>query len=313
MYSIFPEDQHLKSRRRVDFELLFRRLLLKARIHRLKIVTSLLYIVFSMCTTSRLFQLANRSYFYHPILIFLELKYGHLRVQNELPYAQSAYTKMRHLRDWDSWDEKGQNMLQDEKFYETRRKDSPKAGCKLSHDWMNETKPTCNLLHELAIMDYEKIVAHGAYRHVWLNYDNHSNTNYAVKTIKFEQHFSERNLDRHERDAIVLEQLTSSSHIPDIYSYCGHSLQTEYSNEGHIGNLILKSANHQLSSREKLILSIDVAKGLSDLHFVDHSDEVSVVHSDVKFDQFLLLDGKVKLVSPSITFVEGTNFYSFIF
>lgn len=48
------------------------------------------------------------------------------------------------------------------------------------------------------------------------------------KMMKSEHDFDARNFDRHRRDAVAMEQLTSSPHVVDLYGFCGNSVVTEF-------------------------------------------------------------------------------------
>ena len=55
------------------------------------------------------------------------------------------------------------------------------------------------------------------------------NTPVAVlKVMKLEHAYDFRNYDRHRRDALVMERLSSSPYIVEIYGYCANSVLTEY-------------------------------------------------------------------------------------
>ena len=89
-------------------------------------------------------------------------------------------------------------------------------------------------------------MANGYYRDVWVvtndHYDNDDATNVisssrnatnnnnnkiVLKTLRFEHEFDLRKWDRHRRDAIAMERLTSSRFVLDIYTSCGNSGPTE--------------------------------------------------------------------------------------
>jgi hypothetical protein len=54
-----------------------------------------------------------------------------------------------------------------------------------------------------------------------------NNNKIVLKTLRFEHEFDLRNWDRHRRDAIAMERLTSSRFVLDIYTSCGNSGPTE--------------------------------------------------------------------------------------
>jgi hypothetical protein len=108
-----------------------------------------------------------------------------------------------------------------------------------------------------------RLVANGYYRDVWVvandQYDDdgavtnvirgrRNTTNYntsssgnnkiVLKTLRYEHEFDLRNWDRHRRDAIAMERLTSSRFVLDIYASCGNSGLTEYAPGGSIKNAL---------------------------------------------------------------------------
>lgn len=86
-------------------------------------------------------------------------------------------------------------------------------------DWQRMNPITCNSIFEI---DWRELkgLAHGGWRDVWLS---NFTEPVVLKSLLFENDFTERNIDRHRRDAVALERLTRSPHVMDIYGYCGNS------------------------------------------------------------------------------------------
>ena len=204
-------------------------------------------------------------------------------------------------------------------------------GCSRS-PWQEFDLPNCNDMHETdlyaSFSGRERkdggYVGNGYWRHVWLvdprhesnvhqgNNRQHNSTTvlaqapapYGVvlKMMKKEHKVEARNFDRHRRDALAMERLTSAPNIVDIYSFCGNSVLTEY-----VGSDMHKVLYHtdekgrisdkvtitQRSDKEKLQLAIDVTRGVAALHEVEGGP---IVHADIADKQFLVDDnGRVKL------------------
>ena len=103
--------------------------------------------------------------------------------------------------------------------------------CRLRHEWQKTLYPNCNLLHELRSQD-QKIVGHGYWRDVWVV--DHANEKVVFKSMRYEHDNTHRNLDRMRRDANVMERMSSSPFIIDLYGFCGSSSFSEFGPGGDI-------------------------------------------------------------------------------
>ena len=54
-----------------------------------------------------------------------------------------------------------------------------------------------------------------------------NNKSAVLKVMKSEHQFDNRNFERHRRDALVMERLSSSHHLVSIYGYCANSVLTQ--------------------------------------------------------------------------------------
>jgi hypothetical protein len=118
-------------------------------------------------------------------------------------------------------------------------------GCKPT-EWQTLSFPNCNAIHELdlrealgfrrsrtkatkeqntTIDDIGSYVGEGMWRTVWKVHDRGQAT-LALKTMKGEHEWDHRNLERHRRDALTMERLTSSPYVMSIYGYCGNTVST---------------------------------------------------------------------------------------
>ena len=163
--------------------------------------------------------------------------------------------------DWSKSALQRQNHLQQSRdFFRHERdvwenNDNNNNHCRAMHDWQRWTRPTCNVFHELDLADAVetstdgrvRIVNNGFFRDVWTVSDfavdpavrrpvrttTSSSSSYewpalkpkwhALKTLRYEHRYLDRNYDRHRRDAMAMERLTASPYIVDIYGHCGNS------------------------------------------------------------------------------------------
>lgn len=114
-------------------------------------------------------------------------------------------------------------------------------GCKPT-EWQTLSFPNCNDIHEFdlrevlglrnrtnAVRGQNKTVndigyiGEGMWRIVW-KVQARGQVVVALKTTKGEHEVDTRNLERHRRDALTMERLTSSPYIVSIYGYCGNTV-----------------------------------------------------------------------------------------
>ena len=103
-------------------------------------------------------------------------------------------------------------------------------------------------------------------------------------------------------DALVAERLTASKRIYDIYGHCGIGIMSEFFPHGDVENTIVpgegyltpdeirKGALRKLTSynnftsREKLVMSLQMSEAVADLHGYEYG---VIVHQDIQPSQFL--------------------------
>ena len=123
------------------------------------------------------------------------------------------------------------------------------------------------------------------------------NESIVAKDMYINNHFTAGEYEFVRMDAMVAERLTSSPRIYDIYGFCGLSILSEFFPYGdieaeavigsgyplktekrHGQNLEYLKSYNNLSSEEKLVVSLQMAEALADLH----GDKSGViVHQDV--------------------------------
>lgn len=193
-------------------------------------------------------RLANPGWGKHPrvstILVELEAAMGHVPVQVRLEdMPRQAYTVpplasakfFKQLLDSDSYDEGRADQFETET-------------CKAQYDWQIHSFPACNHLHEREMQAMTvrpenkdgplRLVANGYWRDVWILPPAKYDSERVLKTIRYEHTYEERNYDRHRRDALAMERLTSHPFVMDIYAYCGNSGIFEFASGGDISDAI---------------------------------------------------------------------------
>lgn len=183
-----------------------------------------------------------------------------------------------------------------------------KGDCKPQYEWQTWQKPTCSVIHEADLSQFndlsinsdedksapEKVryIASGGYRSVWMIRDNtRERTRLALKTLLYRRDYTERNLDRHRRDAMVAERLTSSPRVANIYGYCANTAIFDFAAGGNLESAIEKRYSSWTTS-QKLILAHQVSSAIADVHNFDKEGVASVSHTDIAPDQFISVSGK---------------------
>ena len=175
------------------------------------------------------------------------------------------------------------------------------GNCVQSKDWQLTTFPACNSIHEYDMAsktgddhDTVKLINHGYWRDVW-KVNDVNKKEYVLKTIRYEHEYTERNFDRHRRDALAMERLTASENIVDIYGFCGNSGIFQYSQEGDVSSMIWGRHSKNYTSIEALYTAEQVAAGIAAAHTFDSEEFATLAHTDITPSQFVRIDGKFRL------------------
>lgn len=178
-----------------------------------------------------------------------------------------------------------------------------KNGCKAQYQWQKQSFPTCNTVHEQDLTNLHAdsskdvqvgLIANGYWRDVWMVTDSTENV-HAFKTLRYEHKWEERNFDRHRRDAVAMERLTSATTVVDIYGFCGNSGMFQFADGGDIERIIWHPPKgRQLVPQERLVVAYQVAAAIADVH--GFAGEIpAIVHTDITPSQFVFTDGVYKL------------------
>jgi hypothetical protein len=200
------------------------------------------------------------------------------------------------------------------------------------NNWGWTPKPACNNMHETGVnfdassnmqQSYDlKYLSHGYYRDTWLAEPHRKDLldrEFVLKTLRLiEDHeFDYYNMRKVEKEAIIMERLTASQVIVDIYGHCGTSIISEAMpgevtmsivpgvdvddyDRGHIKQAELDEMQetdvhpmNNLTIKEKVDLALLMAESLAEI--INFKGGM-IIHGDVHPDQWLKsADGSIKL------------------
>jgi len=175
--------------------------------------------------------------------------------------------------DDDDYIERVEKVKNSKKYARTGREPLEDDKCKPRHEWQKGAFPNCNVLHEYELGalsgmfgravrkklhklegdgdELVKYLAHGYWRDVWLvskgsgsfetEYDKESDYDEEItvlKTLRYRHDFTDRNYDRHRKDALASERLSASPNVVDIFAYCSNSAVYEYGKGGDIDGVL---------------------------------------------------------------------------
>jgi len=102
----------------------------------------------------------------------------------------------------------------------------------------------------------------------------------------------------------VLERLTASPHVINVFGFCGHSVLTEYADGKRLGELADKMKK---VPQARLNIARDIASGLADVHGIDGDGNATFVHLDINPANVVSIGGKLKLNDFNIGVLRQWN------
>lgn len=202
-----------------------------------------------------------------------------------------------------------QRLLDDE-YYDLRRRPDLPRGCEPLRTWQTASFPSCNLLHEVD----RTVESWSSGRHRWTNQggynlvfavreempslweklaENDQEPSFAIKEIDYPySDATDSTFYEVQMDALVMERLTSSPYVMDIYAHCGLTLVVPWG-DIQLGRLIFDGKDPP--REEKLRLAVQVSSALADVENMDGDGTPSYVHMDYMVRQHLLVNGTLKL------------------
>ena len=216
-----------------------------------------------------------------------------------------VYTTDEYETDYTSFDE---YYAFDDDFIRNEPWKKSKKKCR-RNAWHKNYFPNCNSFHEIEIINIkgkDRFLGSGSYRDAFLQHETYD-PDLVLKVNRFRH--NPFNYDRYEfirMDALVMERLTSSPRIADIYGHCATSVYSPFlpneaeekiiPGEGDGTNLKDKDdvdPQNDYTISEKLDLALQMAESIADLH--GFKDGV-LVHDDIQLAQFLFApDGRLIL------------------
>ena len=199
------------------------------------------------------------------------------------------------------------------------RQTDQRSDCKSVHRWHTSNYPTCNDVHgvggDLLSSFVHLLSAGGSWRMAWridngsyapeikdddfayeslrgindtswnLDEYNSPKENVVLKMLKVSQDPDFETYERHRKDAVAMEVLTSSDNIIDIYGFCGNSVLTEMA----VGDAAILLKQKSLHTLDRLKIARDLAKAIDEVHrprVISNdpyfsSTAIAMVHNDV--------------------------------
>ena len=111
--------------------------------------------------------------------------------------------------------------------------------------------------------------------------------------------FSDLEFESNRKDALAMERLSPSPYVIDTYGFCGQSALNELASNFDL-NAYSRKWRGQTSGdvlRQKLKLSIMLAKGVAHIHEIDGRNNATMVHYDLKPENVLIFDGHTPKLS----------------
>lgn len=192
-------------------------------------------------------------------------------------------------------------------------------------EWWSGYYPTCNNFHQYDLtLKYDEdirgaefheydsaYIAHGYFREVWL-VENHDyegpDETLALKLFRYKHEMNFKQLETIRKDALVMERLTASPRIVNMYGHCAFSITVEaidnemekfivpgngYAQPEDLDDSQDVDPKNGYTVPEKLDIALAMAESLADLHGFS---EGVIVHDDVQLCQWLKTrDGVIKL------------------
>jgi len=163
--------------------------------------------------------------------------------------------------------------------------------------WSYDKYQVCNNVHELSYDrptgTYEQAykmrsLSNGHYRQTYLFSPVDGSTDFVAKNLRYERDWTRHNLYKVNSEALIMEQLTGSEHVSDIYGHCGSTVLVEKGYEltyklvpslhnglsrGHISQDDLNKLQkddvyifNNFTAEEKLDIAIIFSENLAELH-----------------------------------------------
>lgn len=203
-------------------------------------------------------------------------------------------------------------------------------GCTVLFKQHNDHYPACNNIHGVDMTDIwlfpdrhavtlEGVIRQSKVRHIGeggfrnaFYISEYNGTRKVLKTMVWrdDRPFDISTYERNRKDAVIASQLTSSPLVANIYGYCAMAAFVDYSNDWDLYYIF----DNGVPPRDELFdLAVDLAQSVADSHLPDENGRPTVVHMDLKPDQWIKLNGKYVLndfnLAKFITYNEEKGEY----
>ena len=197
------------------------------------------------------------------------------------------------------------NVVSNETAVTDKDKPYPAPVCVPAAEWQAKHYPTCNLLHEVSwngLYDTSRSNNHNesSVRHLGFGFASDAwrigtaQDTIVLKTLRYHRPGAEFDIRKRRVEATIMERLTASPHVIDLYAYCSTSGLVEYADGGDLSTELEQSFTHMTALR-KLQIAVQAAQGLAGMHTTDFSNRSVLIHRDIKADQFIKVNGRYKL------------------
>lgn len=172
--------------------------------------------------------------------------------------------------------------------------------------WAKHVHSNCHAFHEIHLPRDTQWISHGTYRDAWTCANEESLLKTMILTDP-KLNYDTKRFAQIATDATVMEALTASNRITDIYGYCGTSVLTELLEDTVVSDLLGGAAaaqqqqrpsldasvcQNQLSLPQKLDMAIQFTESLAELHgFLGGV----MMHGDFHSPQWLRSGSDIKL------------------
>jgi len=144
-------------------------------------------------------------------------------------------------------------------------------------------KPSCNMFHELPLVDSGYFyLSSGSYRDAFYSTNQQDDSVLKLGSFKY-QNYNDELMEMIRVDAMVIDFMSNSDRIVQIYGHCGTSVSVPYINGP--SSYILENSDLKIDPTTKLKIALRMAKSIAELHgWMDGP----IVHGDIQFVQWLL-------------------------
>jgi hypothetical protein len=173
-------------------------------------------------------------------------------------------------------------------------------------EWADSMHPTCNHFHEFVVLDRDpardllqplqrRYLAHGFFRDAWLlepaanasRYEPSASRSVVLKSLRIERDFSIDTAVSINKEALIMERMSASPRIMNLYGHCYTSMLVEhgyeisqrmvqgveYNGRGRISQQELDEEEkdgvkpkNNFTVEEKLEIALAMAEGIAELH-----------------------------------------------